>query len=275
MKRIICLLIILCTYYNSICVLAQTPQDSITLVHTQWQKEELAPGLTALQAGFSHLYGGPQRIFILEIDIRKNPLHIQAHQGRELSSDIAKSHEALAAINGTYFDMGEQARSVCYIANEGQVIDFTKNDLGFLSNGAIILKGKKLQIKPWMVAKEKKYILGKKSVMSCGPLMVQKGKEIDLGPNPGSHIPNPNPRSGIALLNKRKVLLIVVDGRKPGIASGVTIPQFAHLTRILGAKSALNLDGGGSSVLWTKAKGILNKPSDGRERTVSNSILVY
>ena len=69
-------------------------------------------------------------------------------------------------------------------------------------------------------------------------------------------------------------MLVVVDGRRKDVSDGVTIPQFAHMMRILGAKDALNLDGGGSSVIWNEKEGIMNTPSDGHERTVSNSILV-
>lgn len=253
---------------------AQTPGDSVAIVSAAWQEKPINKGITARSAHFKELYGGPQRIFVLEIDTRIHPLSILAHDGRELTSTKASEKKAAAAINGTYFDMGEKARSVCYIAEKGKVIDYTNGDMGLLSNGAVLIKGKKVKIIPWEVNNEKNFHLGKKSAMSCGPLMVQEGRELDLGPNPGGHIPLPNPRSGIAVTGKHKVLLLVVDGRRPGMAHGVTIAQFAHLTRILGAQSALNLDGGGSSVLWTESNGILNNPSDGKERTVSNSILV-
>jgi hypothetical protein len=41
----------------------------------------------------------------------------------------------------------------------------------------------------------------------------------------------------------------------------------------LGAVDALNLDGGGSSVLAVRNR-VVNKPSDGSERSVSNALLV-
>ena len=50
------------------------------------------------------------------------------------------------------------------------------------------------------------------------------------------------------------------------------------MIRILGGEDALNLDGGGSSTLWSGAlpdKGIANTPSGSAERKVANSPCVY
>lgn len=274
MKKSVVLLSIGCLLGWLLPLQAQTPADSVALVQAAWQEQQLDKGLTARSASFSTLYGGPQRVFILEIDTRMHPLSVLTHNGRKLTSALATANGAVAAINGTYFAAGDEARSVCYLAQDGKVIDYTNGDLGLLSNGAVVIEGKDVRIIPWEVSREKEFPIDGKSVMSAGPLMVQNGRELDLGDNPGGHIPLPNPRSGIAQTDQHTVLLIVVDGRRLGRAHGVTIPQFAHLTRILGADSALNLDGGGSSVLWTNQLGILNTPSDGKERTVSNSILV-
>lgn len=49
---------------------------------------------------------------------------------------------------------------------------------------------------------------------------------------------------------------------------------FAHVFKNLGATSALNLDGGGGATMWVKGKGVVNVPSDGSERVVSNAVLV-
>ena len=259
---------------TTLCISAQSVQDSIQIMQAHWEVTLLQRGLVLRHASFQNLYGGPQQVYILEVNPRKHPLHVLVHQGRELTSQKAAQSGAVGAVNGTYFDMGETARSVCYTAENGVVTDFTKSDLGLLSDGALFICKKRVWIAPWSVQQERTFRPGKKDVMVCGPLMVLDGKEVDLGPDPGSHIPKPNPRSGIVVKNRRKVFLVVVDGRQPGSAIGVTIPQFAHLSRVLGGRQALNLDGGGSSVLWTQEQGIANKPSDGKERTVSNSVIV-
>ena len=80
------------------------------------------------------------------------------------------------------------------------------------------------------------------------------------------------------------VFLIAVAGRFEGKAEGINIPEFTHLLRVLGAKKALNLDGGGSTTLWSASapdNGIVNKLTDNKlydnkgERKVANSLCVY
>lgn len=71
-----------------------------------------------------------------------------------------------------------------------------------------------------------------------------------------------HPRSAIGLDAKgQKVTLLVVDGRQPGFSEGMTTRELAVLMKELGCSDALNLDGGGSSILLCDGK-ILNKPSD-------------
>lgn len=68
--------------------------------------------------------------------------------------------------------------------------------------------------------------------------------------------------------------LIVVDGRQPPHSSGMTLPELASLFEALGATEALNLDGGGSSVMVLGGQRV-NSPSDeGGERAVVNALAI-
>jgi hypothetical protein len=53
----------------------------------------------------------------------------------------------------------------------------------------------------------------------------------------------------------------------------MNLVEFARLFKQLGARSALNLDGGGSTTMFLKGK-VMNRPSDGPERLVSSALLV-
>lgn len=96
----------------------------------------------------------------------------------------------------------------------------------------------------------------------------------------GAVVPHENklrhPRTVVGLDAKaEKLILLVVDGRKPGIAIGMNYDELAAEMIRLGCNDALNLDGGGSSVIAVRdaASGdfkILNQPTDGRERAVAN-----
>ena len=125
---------------------------------------------------------------------------------------------------------------------------------------------------------EKACTLKKGTVLASGPLMLKDGQVCDLSGTNRNFVDTKHPRSAVALTREGKILLIVVDGRRKGKAEGINIPELAHMIRILGGEDALNLDGGGSSTLWSGAlpdKGIANTPSGSAERKVANSLCVY
>lgn len=90
----------------------------------------------------------------------------------------------------------------------------------------------------------------------------------------GTTVPKPSekalhPRTAVGFSADRRTLwLVVVDGRDSGVSEGMTVFELAEYMRSLGAAEALNLDGGGSSVMLhaPPAEGptvvrIVNRPS--------------
>lgn len=68
--------------------------------------------------------------------------------------------------------------------------------------------------------------------------------------------------------------LVVVDGRQGEYSTGMSLPELTTLLEALGAREALNLDGGGSSVMLVRGRSV-SRPSDGTgERPVVNALLV-
>ena len=87
---------------------------------------------------------------------------------------------------------------------------------------------------------------------------------------------NINPRTAIGIDKKGKWLyILVVDGRSE-LSKGMTYGQLAAEMVRMGAHTAINLDGGGSSTLVLRdASGelkVMNKPSDKKERAVANAL---
>lgn len=81
-----------------------------------------------------------------------------------------------------------------------------------------------------------------------------------------------HPRTAIGYSqNGNKVYFCVVDGRS-SISAGVRTKELADIIKSAGAYTAVNLDGGGSSAMYVKEFGVMNSPSDGVERAVSNGI---
>ncbi|WP_243299882.1 phosphodiester glycosidase family protein [Bacillus litorisediminis] len=112
-------------------------------------------------------------------------------------------------------------------------------------------------------------------MLASGPLLVQNG-QVNMTIDPTSpRVTQRNPHTAVAVSNNgQKVFLVTVDGRQSGHSVGMTLTEFAQYLVSLGAEYALNLDGGGSTAMVTRKYGqtyptLVNRPSDGRERSVS------
>jgi hypothetical protein len=113
-----------------------------------------------------------------------------------------------------------------------------------------------------------------KQAVAGSTILLNGGKVVAESQSKFSTTRHPRTAVGIAEGGKRLVL-VVVDGRRKGEASGMTLMELADLMSRLGCQSALNLDGGGSTELLlrdpeTGALHVMNHPSDGRERAVAN-----
>ena len=82
------------------------------------------------------------------------------------------------------------------------------------------------------------------------------------------------PRTALGVTASGELLLVTVNGRQSNISIGMTLEELAELMRQLGAVDAMNLDGGGSSTMVVRGI-VLNAPSDGTPRPVSNALLVW
>ena len=115
--------------------------------------------------------------------------------------------------------------------------------------------------------------------MASGPVLLQNG-EFQTFAEDRSFTLHRHPRTVFGKDNNGNYWFIVIDGRFPGKADGMTIPEAAALARYLGLSEVINLDGGGSSTLWTSKTGVLNHPYDnhrfdhGGSRRVPNAIIV-
>ena len=89
------------------------------------------------------------------------------------------------------------------------------------------------------------------------------------------NISGKNPRTAVGLDETgKKLTFVVLDGRRDD-ARGMTQTELAELMVELGCYTALNFDGGGSSVMVLDEfsdKKVINTPSDGAVRNVTNSI---
>lgn len=276
MKKIFFLFLL--AFFSAQTLIAQTTADSLALVSADWQMTLLQKNILCRKAAFTFLYGVPQEVSILEIAPKHYNLDILIHQPVEATSTAARSSGAVVALNGSYFNMKTGA-SVCYLSKDGVVVDTTSTGtLGTVTNGAVFIQRGRLHLIPWNAQIEKTYNQKRGSILASGPLMLLDGKVCDFSACSQNFVNTKHPRSAVVLTKDKKILLIVVDGRRKGKAEGITIPELTHMVRVLGGKDALNLDGGGSSTLWSASmpgSGIVNTPSGSAERKVANSLCIY
>lgn len=108
-----------------------------------------------------------------------------------------------------------------------------------------------------------------------GPLLVRDGKPVFRANEAFSiaQLAPRGPRSAVGQRADGGILLVTTDGRQPGYSVGMTNFELALTLVRLGAVRAMALDGGGSSTLAFEGT-VLNSPSDGRERAISNALLL-
>lgn len=119
------------------------------------------------------------------------------------------------------------------------------------------------------------------AALGGGPLILHNGAWFDDPDGPkGREFNKRIPSSGAAIAPDGWLYLIEVDGRQPTESVGLQRPEFAELMRALGATEGIALDGGGSSTLVVRRlgdsdAGMVNSPSDGKERKVADGLFVY
>ena len=86
-------------------------------------------------------------------------------------------------------------------------------------------------------------------------------------------------RTCVGITAEGKVVLMVLDGRQEPFSAGGSAEELAQIMLDAGCVTAINLDGGGSTTFAAKQEGsdtltVVNRPSDGYERSVSSSLMV-
>ncbi len=89
-----------------------------------------------------------------------------------------------------------------------------------------------------------------------------------------------NPRTALGIKEDGSIMLFELDGRQASVSKGLGLYDLADAMIELGCETAVNLDGGGSSVIYVRQPGkdadavIQSSPSSGSERKVANGILL-
>jgi hypothetical protein len=125
----------------------------------------------------------------------------------------------------------------------------------------------RLVLKPWWEQV--------RDAIGGGPALIRDGR-IALPTTEGftsAQLLPRHPRTAVGQRRNGQIVLVVADGRRSWTA-GVTLRDLARELLRLRVVTAMAMDAGGSSTLAFDGR-VLNSPSDGAERPVSNSLMVF
>lgn len=244
----------------------------------------LAEGLEFSCCGFD-LNGAPRYVSavrynpaLFHTEIINDPGLEEGGESGATTGILARRHGALAAVNGSYFNM-RTLQPTTYVRDDGVCEGSADASESSRVNGLVAVKGNEVKIMYSGCDGYEKILEGFDEALAAGPVLVSGGKRVTEW-NCSPDFAKGHPRSVIGISGDGWVYMIVIDGRFPGVAIGATLDETAEICGMFSLADAINLDGGGSSCLWTRKTGVLSHPSDNRifdhegERRMPNAIAV-
>lgn len=108
-------------------------------------------------------------------------------------------------------------------------------------------------------------------IISGGPYLVKNGGVyVDVSEQKLGSIGGRNPRTAVGYTADNNLIIVTVDGRESS-SVGMTLFELANFMKSIGCYNAMNLDGGGSTVLYVDGK-IANHPQVQGGIALSNAL---
>ncbi|OLA76648.1 MAG: hypothetical protein BHW55_08695 [Candidatus Melainabacteria bacterium 35_41] len=162
---------------------------------------------------------------------------------------------------------------------EGKITKASANPIEIPQNGYVI-SGPKSVLQPLLDKKDAEIIINTnpewknvKHIISGGPYLVRNSEVfVDMTAQKLGAIGGRNPRSAIGYTADNNLILVAVDGRE-GSSIGMTLMELASFMQSIGCTNAMNLDGGGSTVMYVNGQ-VVNKPQMKGGIPLSNAIVL-
>lgn len=195
----------------------------------------------------------------------------QAKYGDPESKHYIPNYSVIASTNGAGFDMktGEPGGLLVMGGVEYSPIN-ASGFFGILKDGTAVI-GTTEEYNTIYKDQVQEGIAG------FGAVLVKDG-EIVI-PDSDTFYNDRASRTAVGVTKTGKVVLMVMDGRQEPRSCGGSMQEIAQVMLEAGCIHAVNLDGGGSTTFVAKPEGeeeltVVNKPSDGVQRTVSTSLMI-
>ena len=149
-----------------------------------------------------------------------------------------------------------------------------------IPEGGYVISGPAKLLKPLLNEKKLEFVIstipdwkGVNHIISGGPYLVKNSKVfVDMTAQKLGAIGGKNPRTAIGYTKDNNLILVAVDGRE-GSSVGMTLMQLAGFMKSIGCVNAMNLDGGGSTVMYVDGA-VVNNPQVRGGITLSNALVL-
>ena len=248
--------------------LAQSMEPVVTA--DGYEDENISVQLSQLRVEDTTVYVA--RVTLSSPEYLKTALARGAY-GRNLTaatSEIAGQAGAILAINGDNYGAQESG----YVIRDGVLYRETARrgaqDLVIWADGRFSI------VNESDVTARELLSAGAVDVFSFGPALVVDGQVSVTEEQEVGRAKADNPRTAIGIVDENTYLLVVSDGRTDE-SEGLSLHELAQVMRDLGAQTAYNLDGGGSSTMVFNGQVVNNPTSSGRtisERGVTDIVCI-
>ena len=166
------------------------------------------------------------------------------------------------------------------ISKEGKIVSLNFGSTAIPKDGYVI-SGPKAKLEPFFNARKIDIDIKMypdwddvDHIISGGPYLVKDGEiYVDVTAQKLGSITGRNPRTAIGYTENGEFIMITIDGREHA-SVGMTLTQLARLMKSFGCVNAMNLDGGGSTVMYVQGQ-VVNSPAQKGGIPISNALTVY
>ena len=270
-----------------LCVLPLQAQPGELLWRGVWQHEAVTDGITLHRGAFTekNLFDANQYLCVLEVAPgARFDIVPSEEKTLETTSAIAGRCGAVAAVNGSFFNMSAPYGSVNYLRVDDQELAPNAYDAyenggkgrSTRQTGALATFQGHLYVLKGDVLSRWEQDIEAEDVVTSGPMLLVGGE-----PEPvvrDKFNTNRHPRTAVGRRADGTVLLVTADGRNRQ-AAGLSMIELQQVMAALGCVDAINLDGGGSTTMVVRGQ-VVNHPSDNNqfdtegERPVANVVIV-
>ena len=243
-----------------------------TVTNSSYKDENISINLTETTVNHTQVYVADVRVSSSEYLKTAFAQNSFGTNVTAKTSVTAADNDAILAVNGDYYG----ANSSGYVIRNGVVYRDTVRENSNNGDLAIYKDGSFKIIYEDQISAEQLVKDGVINLLAFGPALVENG-EIAVGKNQevGQAMAS-NPRTAIGIIDENHYIIVVSDGRTSE-SEGLSLYQLAEVMKSYGAKTAYNLDGGGSSTLYFNGQ-VINKPTTGgnkiSERAVSDIVYI-